>query len=71
MITPDLKGVIYVPQEEMVKLKPKKATKKSAPLTKDELDLIDRKRDLKRWKQSFGYYCLHPEKFRFGIRDFK
>jgi hypothetical protein len=70
LITPDHKGVIYVPKEEMVKLKPKRVVK-SAPLTKDEPDLIDRKRELKRWKQSFSYYCLHPEKFRFGIRDFK
>ena len=42
-----------------------------APVVKDESDLIEKKRALRRWKQSFGYYCLYPEKFRFGLRDFK
>jgi len=42
-----------------------------APVVKDESDLIEKKRTLRRWKQSFGYYCLYPEKFRFGLRDFK
>ena len=42
-----------------------------APVVKDESDLIEKKRVLKRWKQSFGYYCLYPEEFRFGLKDFK
>ena len=42
-----------------------------APVVKDESDLMEKKRALRRWKQSFGYYCLHPEKFRFGLRYFK
>ncbi|MFW9827617.1 MAG: hypothetical protein ACFFEY_08500 [Candidatus Thorarchaeota archaeon] len=43
---------------------------KSSP-TKKEIDPIDKKRELKRWKKSFSYYCLHPEKFKFGFKDLK
>jgi len=39
--------------------------------SKEEPDLIEKKRALKRWKQSFSYYCLHPEKFKFGFKDMK
>ena len=35
------------------------------------LDPIQKKRNEKAWKQSLGYYLLHPEKFRFGLRDFR
>ena len=27
------------------------------------------KRNEKNWKQSMGYYLLHPEKFKFGLKD--
>ncbi|MFX1454036.1 MAG: hypothetical protein ACFFDB_01545 [Promethearchaeota archaeon] len=37
---------------------------------KEVVDPIDKKRAKKRWEKSFGYYCLHPDKFRFGFRDF-
>ncbi|MBY8986105.1 MAG: hypothetical protein KGD65_13600 [Candidatus Lokiarchaeota archaeon] len=70
MIIPDLKGVIYVPCEEKAKVKPKKEFEIPA-ITKNEPDLIESKRAMKRWKNSFGYYCLHPEKFRFSLRDLK
>ncbi|MFW9823099.1 MAG: hypothetical protein ACFFE4_09200 [Candidatus Thorarchaeota archaeon] len=36
----------------------------------DVVDQIDKKRAKRRWEKSFGYYCLHPEKFMFGFRDF-
>jgi len=36
----------------------------------EPLDPIDKIREEKRWKQSFSYYCLHPEKFKFGLKDF-
>lgn len=39
--------------------------------TNKGVDLIEKKRELKRWKQSFNYYCLHPENFQFGFKDFK
>ena len=32
-------------------------------------DEIDKKRIIKRWKMTEGYFYLHPEKFRFGLRD--
>jgi len=35
----------------------------------DDLDLIDKKRALKRWKKSLDYYYLHPEKFKIGFKD--
>ena len=38
---------------------------------KKKIAVVDKKRALKRWKQSLSYYCLHPEKFKFGIRDLK
>ena len=45
---------------------------KTTIITEDGTDFIEKKRTTKkRWKYSFGYYCLHPEKFRFGLKDFK
>ncbi|MFX1419364.1 MAG: hypothetical protein ACFE9N_10630 [Promethearchaeota archaeon] len=41
------------------------------PTVENELHLIENKRELKRWKQSIGYYYLNPEKFKFGIRGLK
>ena len=40
-------------------------------IKKEPLDPIDKEREVKRWKQSFSYYCLHPEKFKFGLIDLK
>jgi hypothetical protein len=39
--------------------------------TNNEVDPIEKKRALKRWKKSFSYYCHHPEKFRFGMKNLK
>lgn len=39
------------------------------PSTSEKNSLIDKKRVLKRWKKSFGYYSLNPEKFNFTLRD--
>ena len=44
--------------------------RKNVPINKEK-DTVENKRALKRWKQSFGYYCHHPEKFRFGIKNLK
>jgi hypothetical protein len=38
---------------------------------KKEVGPRAKKRALKRWKQSYGYYYLHPEKFKFGLRNLK
>ncbi len=36
---------------------------------KKKSDEIDKKRMIKRWKMTEGYFYLHPEKFRFSNRD--
>ena len=41
------------------------------PFIPEYIDLIEKKRGIKRWKESFSYYCFHPEKFRFGLKDLK
>ena len=68
MITPDLKGVIYVPLEERIEKEPTTKTEEDL-VSLEPPDPIEKKRALKRWKQTFGYYSLHPEKFRFGLKD--
>ncbi|MFW9902188.1 MAG: hypothetical protein ACFFDY_13060 [Candidatus Thorarchaeota archaeon] len=40
-------------------------------IEKESLDPIDRKREDKRWKNSMNYYLLNPQKFTFGLKDFK
>ncbi len=40
-------------------------------IEKKPLDPVDKKREEKRWKQSMNYYLLNPEKFAFGLKDFK
>ena len=35
------------------------------------LDPVQKKRSEKTWKLSLGYYLLNPEKFRFGLKDFR
>jgi hypothetical protein len=70
VITSDFKGVIYIPCEEKIELKPKVVIRKPS-ITRNKPDLVESKRSKKKWKKSFGYYCLHPEKFRFSLRDLK
>ena len=36
-----------------------------------EQDPIQMRRNIKNWKQTTGYYLLHPEKFKFGLKDLK
>ncbi|MFX0136752.1 MAG: hypothetical protein ACFFDN_24155 [Candidatus Hodarchaeota archaeon] len=40
-------------------------------IQREPLDSIDKQRAEKRWKQSIGYYQLNPNKFTFGLKDFK
>ena len=61
-------GIYYIKEDIKLEQKEKITV---VPVIKDESYLIEKKRALRRWKQSFGYYCLLPEKFRFGLRDFK
>lgn len=61
------------PEEEKLDIQFVRKVNLSAKImsTNKGVDLIEKKRELKRWKQSFNYYCLHPEKFQFGFKDFK
>lgn len=34
-------------------------------------DPVQKQRNIKNWKQTMGYYLLHPEKFKFGLKDLK
>ncbi|MFX0141631.1 MAG: hypothetical protein ACFFDN_48790 [Candidatus Hodarchaeota archaeon] len=38
-------------------------------IEKETVDPIDKERELKRWKQTMGFYLLNPHKFRFGLKD--
>lgn len=40
-------------------------------IKKEPIDPIDKEREEKRWKQSMNYYLLNPQKFTFGLKDFK
>jgi len=42
---------------------------KQIPFIKKESDEIEKKRRIKRWKKTEGYYYLHPEKFLFSFKD--
>jgi len=53
----EVDDIYYI--KEDVKLEPKEKITVT-PVVKDQSDLIEKKRALRRWKQSFGYYCLHP-----------
>jgi len=39
------------------------------PFAKDEDNSIEKERELKRWKQTFSYYSMHPLKFGFSLKD--
>ncbi len=78
----EFKEFFYVFQKEQVKVKEIKPSLNSRFMgidtirrknvsTNKEVDPIEKKRALKRWKKSFSYYCHHPEKFRFGIKNLK
>ena len=34
-------------------------------------DPIQMRRNIKKWKQTMSYYLLHPEKFKFRLKDLK
>ena len=59
---------IFNEQEEDSKQEPKDESIE-IPSASEDNSLIDKKRALKRWKQSFGYYSLNPEKFKFTLRN--
>ncbi|MFW9865130.1 MAG: hypothetical protein ACFFEN_03455 [Candidatus Thorarchaeota archaeon] len=57
-----------MPLKERIDLEPSKEVKRDL-VSLDSPDPEENKRALKRWKQTFGYYSLNPEKFRFGLKD--
>ncbi|UCD02251.1 MAG: hypothetical protein JSV23_04320 [Promethearchaeota archaeon] len=65
-----MKEFLYVFSKKEDKKEPK-IIPSQTPFVQEEVDLIDKERELKRWKESFGYYCLNPEKFNFGLKDLK
>ncbi|MFX0004283.1 MAG: hypothetical protein ACFE9C_08440 [Candidatus Hodarchaeota archaeon] len=82
IIVPEYKEFLYVFHKEEIKDKPKvilsyipftnrKITSAKISTSKKEVDIIEKNRELKRWKQSFSYHSLHPEKFKFGFKDLK
>jgi len=34
-------------------------------------DPVQMRRNIKNWEQTMGYYILHPEKFKFRLKDLK
>ena len=72
MIVYDLKEYLHELFKKEAEVEIKKEPKKVF-LIKDKNvpDTIDKARSLRRWKQSFSYYSLDPNKFRFSLRDLK
>jgi len=54
--------------KEILEEKSEPDTKK-IPFIKRESKQIDKKRMLKTWKESEGYYYLNPEKFQFSLKN--
>ena len=72
LIVYDLKEYLHELFKGETEEKPKEELKKIySPKDSYIPDAIDKARSLRRWKQSFGYYSLDPNKFRFGLRDLK
>ncbi|MFX1503190.1 MAG: hypothetical protein ACFFDH_19675 [Promethearchaeota archaeon] len=56
--------------EEYIPFRKLDEEKVESRILKTAVDLIKKKRELN-WRQSLSYYCLHPEKFKFGFKDLK
>lgn len=55
--------------EKNAELKEEKTVPQQKIFKKKSIDYIEKKRSLKKWKKSFGYYCLNPHRFNFRLRD--
>ena len=64
IITYELKKPLHVSLKERIEQE-SKIEGNQIPITGKEIDLIEKKRALKRWKKSMGYYSLNPKKFEF------
>ncbi len=59
--------IFLLSKQEVLKQEPKDEII-IIPSAYEKDSLIDKKRALKQWKKSFGYYCLNPKKFNFTLR---
>jgi len=59
----------YIIVEEIKKETEEKV--KKIPVKEKEVDLIQKRRDDKKWKNSMGYYYLNQEKHVFRFKDLK
>ena len=64
----ELEQTLYQVLKENLKEKSEPETIKN-PFKIGESKQIEKERLIKRWKQSEGYFYLHPDKFRFGFKD--
>ncbi len=69
-ITPILKDFPKYKVLDEVKERVKKEVDLFTTLETDQ-DPVQMQRTIKNWKQTMGYYLLHPEKFKFGLKDLK
>ncbi len=69
-ITPILKDFPKYKVLDEVKEKAKKEVDLFTTLETVQ-DPVQKQRNIKNWKQTMGYYLLHPEKFKFGLKDLK
>jgi len=59
---------VFYKEEDSKQEQPKKECSQ-IPFVKDEYDSIEKERELKRWKQTFSYYSMHPLNLGFGLKD--
>lgn len=69
-IIPILKDFPKYKVLDEVKERAKKQVDLFTTLETDQ-DPVQMQRNIKNWKQGMGYYFLHPEKFKFGLKDLK
>ena len=69
-ITHTLKGFPKYKILEEIEKKEKQEVNFFTTLESDP-DPVQMRRNVKNWKQTMGYYILHPEKFKFGLKDLK
>ena len=59
----------YIIVEEIKKETEEKV--KQIPVKEKEVDLIQKRRDDRKWKNSMGYFLLNPKKHSFSFKDLK
>jgi len=68
-MTQAYKTPVFEIEIEQIVLEELPVEQKKILFIKKKSDEIDKKRMIKRWKMTEGYFYLHPEKFRFSNRD--